>query len=132
MRRYPHLRISARGPGPSGTSTHLTRQLSGTRRVGGGRACALPPPARSNGSCSFPASRFPVWAPLRRRRRSVLQCQSTPPGYPRCRRRVFRKANLSALPSCTYPFLVVRLCHTVRGLPPPHGLLGPSGVVIPR
>src|ERR1700746_398710 len=30
MRRYPHLRISARGLGPSGTSTHLTRQLSGT------------------------------------------------------------------------------------------------------
>src|SRR3954471_3900137 len=31
MRRYPHLRISVRGPGPSGTSTHLTRQLPGTR-----------------------------------------------------------------------------------------------------
>ena len=30
MRRYPHLRISVRGPGPSGTSTHLTRQLPGT------------------------------------------------------------------------------------------------------
>ena len=30
MRRYPHLRISARGPEPSGTSTHLMRQLSGT------------------------------------------------------------------------------------------------------
>ena len=30
MRRYPHLRISPRGLGPSGTSTHLTRQLSGT------------------------------------------------------------------------------------------------------
>jgi len=28
-------------------------------RVGGGRAVALPPSARSNGSCSFPASRFP-------------------------------------------------------------------------
>src|SRR5262245_65136337 len=69
MRRYPHLRISARGPGPSGTSTHLTRQLSGTRRVGRGGAYALPLPARSNGSCSFPASRFPVRAPLRRRRR---------------------------------------------------------------
>src|SRR6266700_3781934 len=104
-----------------------------TCRVGGGGARALPPPARSNGSCSFPASRFPVRTPLRRRRRiEVLQCQSTPPGYPRCRRRVFRKANLSALPSCTCPFLVIRLCHTVRGLPPPHGLLGPSGVVIPR
>src|SRR5437899_1025898 len=102
-------------------------------RVGRGGAYALPLPARSNGSCSFPTSRFPVWAPLRRRRRiEVLQCQSTPPGYPRCRRRVFRKANLSALPSCTCPFLVIRLCHTVRGLPPPHGLLGPSGVVIPR
>src|SRR5207247_419049 len=62
----------------------------------------------------------------------VLQCQSTPPGYPQCRRRVFRKANLSALPSCTCPFLVIRLCHTARGLPPPHGLLGPFGVVIPR
>src|SRR5215831_21181094 len=30
MRRYPHLWISARGLGLSGTSTHLTRQLSGT------------------------------------------------------------------------------------------------------
>ena len=30
-------------------------------RVGRGGAFALPPPARSNGSCSFPASRFPVW-----------------------------------------------------------------------
>src|ERR1700757_1585188 len=30
MRRSPHLRISARGLEPSGTSTHLTRQLSGT------------------------------------------------------------------------------------------------------
>ena len=29
VRNYPHLRISARGPGLSGTSTHLTRQLSG-------------------------------------------------------------------------------------------------------
>src|SRR4051794_40796112 len=27
---------------------------------------ALPPPARSNGSCGFPASRFPVWTPWRR------------------------------------------------------------------
>src|SRR4051794_40881370 len=31
-------------------------------RVGGGRAVALPPSARSNGSCGFPASRFPVWS----------------------------------------------------------------------
>src|SRR5215204_53334 len=31
VRRYPHLRISVRGPGPSGTSTHLTRQLPGTQ-----------------------------------------------------------------------------------------------------
>ena len=31
------------------------------RRVGRGGAIALPPPARSNGSCSFPASRFPMW-----------------------------------------------------------------------
>lgn len=38
-------------------------------RVGRGRAYALPLPARSNGSCSFPASRFPVRAPLRHRRR---------------------------------------------------------------
>ena len=30
VRRYPHLRISARGLGLSGTSTHPTRQLSGT------------------------------------------------------------------------------------------------------
>src|SRR4051794_31183583 len=33
MRHYPHLRISVRGPGPSGTSTHLTRQLPGTHYV---------------------------------------------------------------------------------------------------
>src|SRR5215211_3298179 len=32
-------------------------------RVGGGRAVALPPSARSNGSCGFPASRFPMWSP---------------------------------------------------------------------
>ena len=38
-------------------------------RVGRGRAYALPLPARSNGSCSFPASRFPMRAPLRHRRR---------------------------------------------------------------
>src|SRR3954454_16317068 len=30
VRHCPHLRISVRGPGPSGTSTHLTRQLPGT------------------------------------------------------------------------------------------------------
>src|SRR3954451_13735164 len=34
VRRYPHLRISVRGPGPSGTSTHLTRQLPGTHYGG--------------------------------------------------------------------------------------------------
>ena len=34
-------------------------------RVGGGRAVTLPPSARSNGSCSFPASRFPMWVALR-------------------------------------------------------------------
>src|SRR4051812_40828066 len=34
----------------------------GNCRVGGGRAFALPPSARSNGSCGFPASRFPVWS----------------------------------------------------------------------
>jgi hypothetical protein len=33
-------------------------------RVGRGGAIALPPPARSNGSCSFPASRFPMWVAL--------------------------------------------------------------------
>jgi hypothetical protein len=60
-------------------SRHRLPALYGTRlhvnngglmcRVGRGGACALPPPARSNGSCSFPASRFPVWVPARRRRR---------------------------------------------------------------
>ena len=34
VRNYPHLRISARGPGLSGTSTHLTRQLSGAHYGG--------------------------------------------------------------------------------------------------
>src|SRR4051812_315881 len=33
MRRYPHLRISVRGPGPSGTPPHLTRQLPATHPV---------------------------------------------------------------------------------------------------
>src|SRR6476660_4786138 len=33
VRRYPHLRISARGLEPSGTSTHLTRQLSALRHT---------------------------------------------------------------------------------------------------
>jgi hypothetical protein len=33
-------------------------------RVGRGGVFALPPPARSNGSCSFPASRFPMWVAL--------------------------------------------------------------------
>jgi hypothetical protein len=34
VRHYPHLWISARGLGLSGTSTHLTRQLSGTHYDG--------------------------------------------------------------------------------------------------
>src|SRR3954451_965693 len=34
VRHCPHLRISVRGPGPSGTSTHLTRQLPGTHDGG--------------------------------------------------------------------------------------------------
>ena len=49
-------------------------------------------------------------------------------GFPRCRRRVFRSANLSALPPCTHPFFDARRCHTARGLPPPAGLLGRIGV----
>jgi hypothetical protein len=49
-------------------------------------------------------------------------------GSPRCRRRVFRFANLSALPPCTHPFFDARRCHTARGLPPPTGLLGRIGV----
>src|ERR1700752_5353192 len=50
------------------------------------------------------------------------------PRSPRCRRRVFRTANLSALPSCTYQAFIPRPRHTVRGLPPPVGLLDPTGV----
>src|SRR3954452_19433369 len=53
-------------------------------------------------------------------------------GFPRCRRRVFRSANLSALPPCTHPFFDARRCHTARGLPPPTGLLGATGVVTRR
>jgi hypothetical protein len=41
-------------------------------RVGGDGAFALPPSARSNGSCSFPASRFPVWTPRRRQEHPEL------------------------------------------------------------
>ena len=45
-----------------------------------------------------------------------------------CRRRVFRIANLSALPPCTPPRVARRRCHTARGLPPPVGRLDPTGV----
>src|SRR4051812_44635600 len=51
---------------PLDLAAHLGAQLPllvrGTCRVGGGRAFALLPSARSNGSCGFPASRFPVWS----------------------------------------------------------------------
>jgi len=50
------------------------------------------------------------------------------PRSPRCRHRVFRKANLSALPSCTHQAFITRRRHTVRGLPPPVGLLDPTSV----
>src|SRR5262249_44012109 len=39
-------------------------------RVGGGGAFTLPPSARSNGSCRFPPSRFPVWTPRGRQEHS--------------------------------------------------------------
>jgi hypothetical protein len=45
-------------------------------RVGGGGAFALPPSARSNGSCGFPASRFPVWTPRRRQEHSDARHQA--------------------------------------------------------
>src|SRR6201982_2340953 len=47
---------------------------------------------------------------------------------PRCPRRGFRRANLSALPSCTPQIFITRRRHTVRGLPPPVGLLDPTSV----
>src|SRR3954466_5739787 len=59
---------------------------------------------------------------------ALLQRLRTPCGSPRRRRRVFRFANLSALPPCTHPRVARRRCHTARGLPPPVGLLGPTGV----
>ena len=49
--------------------------LTHQSRVGGGRAFALPPSARSNGSCGFPASRFPVWS-------SPLTGDDDPPASP--------------------------------------------------
>src|SRR4051812_7726002 len=97
-------------------------------RVGGGRAFTLPPSARSNGSCGFPASRFPVWS-------SPLTGDDDPPASPGGLRvssmpaqGVFRFANLSALPPCTHPLVARRRCHTARGLPPPVDLLDPTGV----
>ena len=63
VRHYPHLRISARGLGLSGTSTHLTRQLSGThyaavrllRPSGPASAPRLPEPTRDRqGGCGRP------------------------------------------------------------------------------
>src|SRR4051812_5930369 len=59
---------------------------------------------------------------------SIPQRLRAPCGSPRCRRRVFRFANLSALPPCTHPRVARRRCHTARGLPPPVGLLDPTGV----
>jgi len=47
MRNYPHLRISARGLGLSGTQTHLTRQLSGTHHDPVRHPPAPPPRATS-------------------------------------------------------------------------------------
>src|SRR3954466_5500669 len=47
---------------PPRNFTSATSSQPLQRRVGGGRAFALPPSARSNGSCGFPASRFPVWS----------------------------------------------------------------------
>src|SRR3982750_2843345 len=58
----------------------------------------------------------------------IPQRLRTPCGSPRCRRRVFRIANLTALPSCTHPRVARRRCHTVRGLPPPVSRLDPTGV----
>src|SRR3954468_18238424 len=48
----------------------------------------------------------------------IPQRLRAPCGSPRCRRRVFRIANLSALPPCTHPRVVRRRCHTARGLAP--------------
>ena len=67
------------GPRPSlhqlrGRSPVVVRRLRRCR-VGGGRAFALPPSARSNGSCGFPASRFPVWS-------SPLTGDDDPPASP--------------------------------------------------
>src|SRR4051795_1224422 len=47
VRHYPHLRISVRGPGPSGTSTHLTRQLPGTHHA---QVRSHPPSAPAHGT----------------------------------------------------------------------------------
>ena len=54
--------------GSQGRRRRFVRRLRSCR-VGRGGAYALPLPARSNGSCSFPASRFPMWTPLWRRGR---------------------------------------------------------------
>src|SRR4051812_28690684 len=55
------LRSLAKATRNAGQSRRLLA-LAEICRVGGGRAFALPPSARSNGSCGFPASRFPVWS----------------------------------------------------------------------
>src|SRR3954465_15585161 len=57
-----------------GRSPVVVRRLRRCR-VGGGRAFALPPSARSNGSCGFPASRFPVCS-------SPLTGDDDPPASP--------------------------------------------------
>ena len=60
------LTLPSTGRLPSTVSAaDVTRHCSRLHRCrgGGGGACALPLPARSNGSCSFPASRFPARSP---------------------------------------------------------------------
>ena len=96
-------------------------------KVGGGRAFALPPSARSNGSCGFPASRFPVWS-------SPLTGDDDPPasaGAVRVSSMPAQGLSLCELVRTSAMYSPARRSSTLptaRGLPPPVGHLDPTGV----
>src|SRR5262245_61776853 len=99
----------------SGEHTDLAARAAGLMnlticRVGGGGAFTLPPSARSNGSCSFPASRFPVWTPRGRQEHSDARHQAD---------QTYKSLDHFTQPhgrlsSCQVPYLVFEPVHRPR------------------